>query len=62
MISLERCKKILNLYNEERITDDELRQLRSLLADWAKIAIEIEENMKYDTNEECSSICARKHR
>jgi len=62
MISLERCKKILNQNNEERITDDELRQLISLLTDWARIALEIEESKKNDTNEERSPVCARKHR
>jgi len=43
MISIERSKKILNLYNEDKTTDDEVKLIRSLLTDWARIQIEIEE-------------------
>lgn len=43
MISIERCKIILKLYNEDEITDDEVKLIRSLLTDWARIQIEIED-------------------
>jgi hypothetical protein len=62
MISIERCKVILNQYGDDKIADEEISQLRSLLADWAKITIEIEEIKKYDANKECGSICSCEHR
>ena len=43
MISIERCKKILKQYSEDKITDDEVKLIRSLLTNWAKIQIEIED-------------------
>ena len=43
MISIEQCKKILKQYNEDEITDDEVKLIRSLLTDWARIQLEIEE-------------------
>ena len=43
MISIERCKKILNQNGKKQITDDEVKLIRSLLTDWARIQIEIED-------------------
>ena len=43
MISIERCKKILKQNSEDEITDDEVKLIRSLLTDWARIQIEIED-------------------
>ena len=43
MISIERCKKILKPNNEDEITDDEVKLIRTLLTDWARIQIEIED-------------------
>ncbi len=46
MVSIERCKEILKQYGENAITDEEVKQLRSLLYDWAKIEIEIEDEIQ----------------
>lgn len=43
MLSIERCKTILKQNSEDEITDDELKLIRSLLTDWARIQIEIED-------------------
>jgi hypothetical protein len=43
MVSIERCKEILREYNDNDITIEEIKLLRSLLSDWAKIEIEMED-------------------
>jgi hypothetical protein len=43
MLSIEKCKEILKLYGENEISDEEIKLLRSLLSDWARIEIEIED-------------------
>jgi hypothetical protein len=43
MLSIEKCKEILKQYGETEITEDEIKELRSLLSDWARIEIERED-------------------
>ena len=42
MVSIEKCKEILKEYNENELTIEEIKALRTLLSDWARIEIEIE--------------------
>jgi hypothetical protein len=42
MLSIEKCKEILKQYGKTESTEDEIKELRSLLSDWARIEIEIE--------------------
>jgi hypothetical protein len=46
MLSIERCKEILRQYGETEITEEEIKQLRSLLSDWARIGLEIEDEIQ----------------
>jgi hypothetical protein len=42
MLSDEKCKEILNNSHKNEISTNEIKLIRSLLYDWAKIEIEIE--------------------
>jgi hypothetical protein len=46
MVSIEKCKEILKQFDENEITIEEIKVLRSLLTGWARIEIEIDENQK----------------
>ena len=43
MLSIEKCKEILKQNGENKISDEEIKLLRSLFSDWARIEIEIED-------------------
>ena len=43
MVSIEKCKEILKEYNENELTIEEIKALRTLLSDWASIEIELED-------------------
>lgn len=42
MVSDEKCKEILTKYNENEISKDDIKLIRSLLYEWALIEIKIE--------------------
>lgn len=52
MLTIERCKKILSQYGDSEITDEEIKQLKSILEDWARIEVEAED--------ECIKLCQEK--
>jgi hypothetical protein len=57
MLTIERCKKVLIQYGESEIADEEINQMKSILEDWARIEIEVEdEYLKLCQGKEQSSI------